>query len=502
MLKVDEVLSVREISKSFGGIKALEKIDLSLFRGEVLAVAGENGAGKSTLMKVIAGLYKPDHGEIFVSGEKVSFNSPRDAFSVGISIIYQELNLFSNLSIAENIFIDRMPKKAGKIDWKKLTVETENLLNDFKLKIPPMKKVMDLPIGLQQLIEILKAVSFKQQIVIMDEPTSALTSIEVEKLFLVIEELSKRGTAVIFISHHIEEIFRIGQRIIVIRDGKKVVDTVKDGITPLNLVRKMIGQEILKFYPKESFTIGENVFSVNGLSKEKHFQNISFNLREREIIGIIGLLGCGKKVLAESLAGMYSDVSGVITVNGKIVKKHPPLSLLKSGVAFISENREASLFFNFSLLKNISISILNKLKNGIIIDIKKEKELTEEKARALNIKYSYINQGVGDLSGGNRQKVLVARILATLPRILILDDPTRGIDVGTKTEIYNLLTSFLKNNGSIVLFSSEVEEVLNMCDRIMIMYRGRIVTEMPWKTSKEEIMFMALGGGKNNNSNR
>jgi ABC-type sugar transport system ATPase subunit len=502
MLKVDEVLSVHEISKSFGATKALNKVNLNLFTGEVLAIAGENGAGKSTLMKVIAGLYKPDYGEIFVSGEKVSFNSPREAFSAGISIIYQELNLFKNLSIAENIFIDRLPKKTGMIDWKKLKVETENLLNDFKITLSPMIKVGDLAVGLQQLIEILKAVCFKQKIVIMDEPTSALTSLEIEKLFLVIEELSKRGTTIIFISHHIEEIFKIGQRIIVIRDGEKIVDTVKKEITPRYLVEKMIGKNISNFYPKKSFTIGKNILSVNGLSKSKIFQNVNFNLREREIIGIVGLLGCGKEMLAESLAGLHSDVSGTLTLNGKIIKKYSPLSLLKLGVAFVSENRTASLFFNFSVLRNISISILNKLKRGLIIDLKKEKELAEEKARSIDIKYSSIYQEVGELSGGNRQKVIVARMLVTLPKVLILDDPTKGIDIKTKTEIYNLLTNFLKDNGCVALFSSDVEEVLNMCDRIMIMYRGRIVAEMSPKASKEEIMFMTLGGGKNNDPNR
>jgi ABC-type sugar transport system ATPase subunit len=267
-------------------------------------------------------------------------------------------------------------------------------------------------------------------------------------------------------------------------------------------VEKMIGKNISNFYPKKSFTIGKNILSVNGLSKSKIFQNVNFNLREREIIGIVGLLGCGKEMLAESLAGLHSDVSGTLTLNGKIIKKYSPLSLLKLGVAFVSENRTASLFFNFSVLRNISISILNKLKRGLIIDLKKEKELAEEKARSIDIKYSSIYQEVGELSGGNRQKVIVARMLVTLPKVLILDDPTKGIDIKTKTEIYNLLTNFLKDNGCVALFSSDVEEVLNMCDRIMIMYRGRIVAEMSPKASKEEIMFMTLGGGKNNDPNR
>lgn len=498
MLKVDEVLSIRELSKNFGATEALKKVDLSLFPGEVVAIAGENGAGKSTLMKVIAGLYKPDEGEMFISGGKVSFNSPREAFSAGISMIYQELNLFKNLSIAENIFIDRLPIKSGRIDWNKLKVETENLLKDFKITLSPMTKVGDLPVGLQQLTEIFKAVSFNQKIVIMDEPTSALTQTEIENLFSVVEKLSKRGTTVIFISHHIEEIFKIGQRIIVIRDGKKIVDELKNKITPQDVVEKMIGKSISNFYPKEHFTIGKNIFSVKGLSKGKDFQNISFDLREREIIGVVGLLGCGKESLAESLAGLHQDVSGVVSVNGEKVKEYFPESFLKSGVAFVSENRSKSLFFNFSIKKNISISILNKLKNGITIDRTKEEEVTKEEARVTNLKYSSINQAVDELSGGNKQKVLVARSLVTLPKILILDDPTKGIDVKTKVEIYTLLMNFLKDNGGVVLFSSDVGEVLNLCDRIFIMHKGRIVAEMSPKATKKEIMFMTFGGGKNN----
>lgn len=486
---------LENISKAFPGVKALNNVSISIEKGEVLALMGENGAGKSTLIKILAGAYKMDSGEIYCEEKKVQINDRNDSTKLGISIIFQELNLFSNLSVAENIFVNREFRKAGFIyDREKANREASVLLEKVGLSCSPDTKLVDLTISQRQMVEIAKALSSDAKLIIMDEPTSSLTENEVDKLFEIINNLKESGVSILFVSHKINEVKRIADRVHVLRDGEYITTLLKEEITEEAIIKAMVGRNLENIFDKQYAEIGETALEVKNLYTKNFLKNISFNVRKGEIVGFAGLVGAGRSEVMRAVFGLDAITGGEILVNGKPVRIKSPADAIKLGMGFVPEDRKnEGLFLRMSVMKNSSIVMMNKVSKHGVINSAQEYETTRSYVEKLNIKTPNMEKEVMELSGGNQQKVVVAKWLSNEPQILIVDEPTRGIDVGAKKEIHNLISNLAKSGVAIIMISSEMPEILGMCDRIYVMHEGRIKSELSrGEATQEKIMEVIL----------
>lgn len=489
------ILSIQNICKSFPGVKALDGVSLDLQEGRVMALLGENGAGKSTLMKIISGIYTSDSGQILYEGKPVQFKNPREAQLQGITIIHQELNLIKDLSIGENIFLGREPQKAlGNIDWKKLFRDSDQLISKLGIKHSSEKLVGDLSMAEQQLVEIAKAVSFNAKVIIMDEPTDALTEAETKRLFTLIKELRADNKAIVFISHRLEEIFEICDDLTILRDGKRICEAKVADFTQDMIIENMVGRKLEEQYPYVEAKMGDVVLAVNKLENE-HVHQVSFELKAGEVLGISGLVGSGRTELAKTLFGLYNTKSGDVMLNGEKVTFKSPSDALAKGLVYISEDRKSEgLILGLSVAQNMTISSLDQLMGAFgNIDTKKEKAVVAEYIQKMSIKTPSQNQIIKLLSGGNQQKVAIAKGILNQPKVLILDEPTRGVDVGAKKEIYEIINALKESGVGIIVISSEMPELLGISDRIMVLHEGKnkgILDRS--EASQEKLMSCAL----------
>lgn len=468
------ILEMKHIDMRFAGVHALDDVSLTLKRGEVHALVGENGAGKSTLMKILIGLYKPNQGEIILNGKSVQFGSVKDTQDAGISMIFQEFNQIKHMTVMENIYLGREPlNKFGMINFKKMFKDSKKILEDLKVDLDPMTMMRDLSVAKQQLAEIVKAVSNNSDIIIMDEPTSALSINEINYLFATIASLRDQGKTIVYISHKMEEIYGACDHVTVLRDGKFIHTCPVSEICEHDLIRMMVDREITELFPKQAVEIGEVVLEVKGLTKKGEFENVSFNLRKGEILGISGLMGAGRTEVIEAIIGTRKFDSGEIYLKGKKIVNKIPGDAIKRGIAMVPEDRKRNgILLKLSVKENISMSAMEKYVKSGSIRKKLEKKITDEYIQKINIKCFDSSQVCKNLSGGNQQKVVVARVLNTDPDVLILDEPTRGIDVKTKSEIHRLMSTLAMQGKAILMISSELPEILGMSDRIVVLHEG------------------------------
>ncbi len=490
------VFRLRDVTKRFGGVVAVQDVDFELLPGEVHALVGENGAGKSTLMKIVDGLYEPDEGVLEVGGEPADFSSPRDAEAAGIAMIPQELDLFPELSVAENLFVGRKrPRTAwGGLDWGAMREEARRRLDALGVKIDVTAPVKRLSAASGQIVAIARALVGEARAVIMDEPTSALTEREAERLFRIIGDLTADGVGVVYISHRLEEIFRISDRITVLRDGHHIKTAPANELDPDELVRLMVGRPLNELFTRSESNPGEVAIEVRDLSRSGEFEGVSLRLRRGEILGLAGLVGAGRTELAQAIFGVGPPDGGEILVEGEPVRVHSPQAAMERGIFYVPEERRSQgLILPFSIKNNITLSILDRISRFGFVP-RTERQTAERFAKELTIRGAAIGDPVGRLSGGNQQKVVVAKSLAREPSILLLDEPTRGIDVGAKSEIYRLMDDLAKQGMAILLISSELEEVLSMSDRVLVMREGRVAGEFgPGEATQEAVMAAATG---------
>ncbi|WP_331376726.1 sugar ABC transporter ATP-binding protein [Sinorhizobium chiapasense] len=473
----DYLLSAEGVRKEFPGVVALDDVEFKLKRGTVHALMGENGAGKSTLMKILAGIYQPDQGEVKLKGVDIRLKSPLDALENGIAMIHQELNLMPFMTIAENIWIRREPKnRFGFVDHGEMRRMTAKLFERLKINLDPEIEVRHLSVANRQMVEIAKAVSYESDVLIMDEPTSALTEREVAHLFEIIRDLRSQGIGIVYITHKMNELFEIADEFSVFRDGKYIGTHASSNVTRDDIIRMMVGREITQMFPKEEVPIGDVVLSVKDLTLDGVFRDVSFDVRAGEILGVAGLVGSGRSNVAETLFGVTPASSGTLAIDGKEVVIDDPNTAIRHRMAFLTEDRkDTGCLLILDILENMQIAVLQDkfVKRGFV----SEKAITaacEEMSRKLRVKTPNLQERIENLSGGNQQKVLIGRWLLTNPRILILDEPTRGIDVGAKAEIHRLVTELARNGVAVIMISSEMPEVLGMSDRIMVMHEGRV----------------------------
>ena len=493
------ILELKNIHKAFPGVKALDDASLNIYTGRVMALLGENGAGKSTLMKVLTGIYNLDDGEIRYENQQVSFSGPRDSQEAGISIIHQELNLIPELTIAENIFLGREITNAfGGINWPLMYNEADTLLARLNVKHKSSKLLAELSLGEQQMVEIAKALSFKSKVIIMDEPTDALTDTETKSLFTVIDELRDEGYGIVYISHRLKEIFEICDDITILRDGKFIAQRQVADIDEDTLIELMVGRKLEEQYPRVDVAHGTTCLEVKNLSGDA-VHDINFSLEHGEILGISGLMGAGRTELMKIIYGALKRTSGDVVLEGNIINAESPQQGLEHGIAYISEDRKGDgLVLSLSVKENMSLCALKSLSKGVQLDHLAEATAVQDFIKLFNIKTPGMGQIIGNLSGGNQQKVAIAKGLMTRPKVLILDEPTRGVDVGAKKEIYQLINEFKAEGMSIILVSSEMPEVLGMSDRILVMHQGRISGEFTADEADQEKL-MACAVGKNIN---
>lgn len=491
------LLEVRGIGKQFPGVRALHDVDLHLGEGEVLALLGENGAGKSTLMKILAGVQPPDSGEILLEGEPVRIDSVQDAMDRGIALIHQELNLATNLSVGANIFLGREPRKRGLIDERAIMEGARQFLDLVGLEVDPREIVGRLPIGRQQMVEIAKALSIDARVLIMDEPTSSLSQKETENLFRVIKDLRSRGVSLIYISHRLGEVKELGDRVTVLRDGENAGDLDRDQIEHDRMVSLMVGRDLSQFYPHEPHSPGEAALEVRDLRSPAYPTHpLNFSLRAGEIVGVAGLVGAGRTEMIETVFGVNPSVGGEIEIGGERTEIQTPRDAIRAGLALAPEDRkQQGLILEMAVRENLSLASLKRDQKRGFLDLRKESEISGEMIGKMRIKTPSDRQVVRYLSGGNQQKVVLGKWLAMKPRVLLLDEPTRGIDVGAKQEIYALMEELAREGVAILFVSSEMEEVLGMSDRTLVMHEGRITGELQRnELSEEAVMRLATGG--------
>ncbi|QPP09946.1 sugar ABC transporter ATP-binding protein [Streptomyces bathyalis] len=490
------VLALEGVSKSFGNVRALQGVDLALHAGEAHALAGENGAGKSTLIKILGGVHTPEAGTVRLDGSAVVFASPADARDAGIAVIYQEPTLFADLSIAENIFMGRQPRRRlGRIDHDAVREATAALMRRLGVDLDPDRPARGLSIADQQIVEIAKALSFDARVLIMDEPTAALTGTETARLFSVVETLRAEGAAVLFISHRLDEIFRLCRRVTTLRDGRLVATEALEGLTEDDLVRRMVGRDLDELYPKQETTPGERALTVRRLTREGVFHDVSFEVRRGEIVALAGLVGAGRSEVVQAVFGVDRADAGEVEVGGKALKAGSPTAAMDAGVALVPEDRrQRGLVMEMSIERNIALTGLDRLGSAGMVRRSLERSRAADWAVRLRLKYNRLTDTAGVLSGGNQQKVVLAKWLATEPGVLIVDEPTRGIDVGTKAEVHRLLNSLAEEGIAVLMVSSDLPEVLGMADRVLVMHEGRLVAEIPRAEATEESVMAAATG--------
>jgi inositol transport system ATP-binding protein len=495
-MQPDIILHMQNISKSFPGVKALDGVELAVRRGTVHALMGENGAGKSTLMKILIGMYTMDEGSITFQGKPVTISNTDVALKMGISMIHQELSPVPHMTVAENIWLGREPlNRFGLIDKKQLVAQTRELLRGLEIGINPTMLMKDLSIANIQMIEIAKAISYDSSLIIMDEPTSAITTREVEHLFRMIRNLREKGVAIIYITHKMDEVFQISDDITVFRDGRHIATVPSASTTKNDLIAMMVGRELTNIFPKMEAPIGDVVLSVRNLSRKGKVDNVSFDLRQGEILGLAGLMGAGRTEVIEGIFGIAKIDSGEIFIRGKKVAIKSPEDAIKHGMALLTEDRkETGIMGVLSVRDNITVASLMNFSSRGFLNKRLMNEVCNNERGRLDIKTPTMDQLINLLSGGNQQKVLVSRWLLTTPDILILDEPTRGIDVGAKSEIHRLMSLLAQEGKAILMISSELPEILGMSDRVLVMHESRLVGEFDRKDlTQEKIMHAATG---------
>lgn len=495
-MEQEYILEMKGITKTFPGVVALNDVQLKVRKGSVHALLGENGAGKSTLMKVLIGIYRPDTGTVKFKGTELKVSKPKEVLDLGISMIHQELSPVPHMTIAENIFLGR-ESTIGKSFWvndKEMERKTKELFKQLELNLDPSTKMCELTTAFTQMVEIAKAISYNSELIIMDEPTAAITEKEVGHLFKIIRKLQSRGVSIVYISHKMDEIFQIADEATVFRDGEYVSSCLIKDITQDKLIEMMVGREISHMFPKEDAEIGDIKLEIKNATKNGKFKDVNFHLRKGEILGFAGLMGAGRSEVMECLFGIEKFDSGEIYIDGKKVSIREPKDAIKNNIAFLTEDRKLTgLFLPTSVADNISIASISNYIRFSLINWSKVRNDCEKQRKSMNIKTPHLHQTVNNLSGGNQQKVLVARWLLTYPDILILDEPTRGIDVGAKAEIHSLMCKLVQQGKSVIMISSELPEILGMSDRIVVMHEGKVKGELSREeASQEKIMQLAL----------
>lgn len=490
-------LQLKNINKSFPGVQAVRDVTLDAYPGEILALVGENGAGKTTLMNILTGAIQADSGQIYLDGQEVHIQSPSQALHLGVTIIHQELALIPQLTVAQNIFLGREPRRFGGlfVDWKKLNTKARSELDRLGLTIPVDALVADFSLAQQQLVEIAKALSYQARLIVLDEPTSALTEREADTLFGLMQNLKSQGVTLIYISHRLEEVFELADRVAVMRDGQLVGVEPAAGLTPEKVVKMMVGRELGEFYPRTQVEPGPVVLEVCGLRRGDEINGVNLKIHKGEILGVAGLVGAGRTELARMLFGADLPDEGEIHLDGHPVKIHSPRDAIRLGIGFLPEDRkQQGLFLNQSVRSNVAVSALEKFATLGVINYRRLAEVVRLIVTKLNLRARSISQRVGSLSGGNQQKVVIARWLNINPKVLILDEPTRGVDVGAKVEIYALMNELARQGVGILMISSELPEILGVSDRILVMHDGRIAAEFDrGAATQDEIMHAATG---------
>ena len=497
------LLTLTAASKSFGPVHALRGVSLDLYPGEAHALLGENGAGKSTLVKVLAGVHRPDLGELVIAGEPHTFRGPGDAREAGVAIIYQEPTLFPDLSVAENVLMGRQPRASqtwmlpGRIDSRAMNAQVAGILSELGVHLDPTRLVRGLSIADQQLVEIAKALSLSARILVMDEPTAALTLAETERLFRVVRSLRARGAAVLFITHRLEEVFAECQRVTVLRDGGWVSCGPVGDYTPDSVVRQMVGRDLGELYPGSAGTPGAVMLEVQHLSRPGLFSDISFEVRAGEIVALAGLVGAGRSEVARAIFGI-DPRAGEVKVGGQVIAPLSPQATMRAGLGLVPEDRrQQGLVMELSTERNANLAILNRLRRGLLMDRGAEQRSAQDWTERLQLKAHRLSDPVSSLSGGNQQKVVLAKWLSTGPKVLIVDEPTRGIDVGAKAEVHRTLAKLAASGLAVLMISSDLPEVLGMAGRILVMREGRLVGELDRaQASEEAVMTLATGQRK------
>lgn len=484
---------MKNIHKRFPGVYALNDINLELYAGEVHALLGENGAGKSTLIKVLGGIYVADQGEIIIEGEKKDIHDVLSAQKNGIAIIHQELVLVSHMTVAENIFLGREPKVAGFVNQEKMNQDAQVLLDDYNMHIQADTLIKDLTIAKRQMVEIVKAISFNSKILVMDEPTSSISDKEVSFLFNTMRTLTAKGVGIIYISHKMSELGEICDRVTVMRDGTYVGTEVVKETTKDKLISMMVGRKLENYYTRDYRQAKEVILKCENISDSDMVKDVSFELRKGEILGFAGLVSAGRSEVMKCIFGLTKGYKGKVYLNGKEIRITSPVHALKAGIALVPEDRKQEGLYKVQSVRfNSTIEVLDQFIKGIIVDDKKEDEITQRYIDMMATKTPTMDQTIGNLSGGNQQKVMIGRWLATNPKVLILDEPTRGVDVGAKSEIYSIMNELVKNGMSIIMISSELPEIINMSDRVYVMANGRVKGCIDHKdVTQESIMKLA-----------
>lgn len=491
-------VEMTKIDKSFSGNKVLHGVNLTVNKGEVHALMGENGAGKSTLIKVLCGVHGRDAGEVKIENVPIEFKAPKDAEAQGINIIHQELNIIPHLTVSENMFLGKELTygKTGILNTRAMKKATrESLLELGVDSIHPDQVAGNLSVGQQQMIEIARALATKSELIVMDEPTAALTDREIESLFEVIHSLRDRGVSIIYVSHRMEEIFRICDRITVLRDGEYVGTEIIKETSFDDIVRMMVGRELGERFPTRHTEIGDTVFEVENLQLPGVFDDVSFRVKAGEVLGIAGLMGAGRTEVMETIFGYRKKSKGKITLHGKSLNIKHPLDAVKNGIAFITEDRkDKGLVIDASIRDNVALTNLNSISTGGVVAPSKEKTLVNDLVKRLHVRMASTNQAVKSLSGGNQQKVVIAKWIGIEPKVLLLDEPTRGVDIGAKKEIYSIMNELSENGVAIVMISSELPEVLGISDRIMVLHEGKVTRKLTCEEADQEQIMLAATG--------
>ena len=490
------LLSLEHAEKSFGAVHALEDGVIDLFTGEVHGLVGENGAGKSTLVKILAGVYRPDAGRLLLDGQEAIFDNAKQSQEAGIAIIFQEPTLFPDLTVAENIFVGMQPlKRFRRIDGRRMRREAAAVFDQLGVRLDPERVARGLSIADQQLVEIAKALTTNARVIVMDEPTAALTTTEVDRLFGIVETLRSRGNAVLFVSHRLEEIFAICQRVTVMRDGRHILTQPTGELTIQSVIRAMVGRDMDALFPKVEAERGPVVLKVDHLTREGAFTDVSFEVRRGEVVALAGLVGAGRTEVARAIFGIDRWDAGSVEVDGRRLRAGSPTRAMAAGVGLVPEDRrQQGLVMDFSIERNVALASLDSVQRAGIIRRGAERRFAKDWALRLQLRYSKLTSPVWTLSGGNQQKVVLAKWLARKPAVLIVDEPTRGIDVGTKAEVHRLLSELAAQGVAVLMISSELPEVLGMADRILVLFEGRVTREFARAEATEDVIMQAATG--------